>query len=77
MTILWIIYFAIGVILGFFVIYMALHEKESADFERDINRVYHNKLGTILLFIIILVFTLIMVILWPVVLFYCYFKIKK
>ena len=77
MSILWIIYFAIGIILALCVIYMAINDKEALDFEIDINKAAHNKLGTILLFIIILVFALIMVILWPVALLYCYFKIKN
>lgn len=75
MSVLWIIYLIIGAILGFFFIYMALHEKNSIDFENDINAISKNEhLGTILLFILILLFALLIAFVWPVILIIAFIK---
>lgn len=65
MSILWIIYFIIGALLGLCCIYAAMHEEESADFENELNTMYNNKLGTSLLFIVVMVVALLVAVAWP------------
>lgn len=73
MSILWIIYFAIGVFLGFGCIYMAFNDKKLIKDYEELNGLLKNS-GTISMYFITIALAIFIIFLWPFVLLYCFIK---
>lgn len=70
MSVLWIIYLIIGIILAFMSIQSTFKANEDVGMERDVNKVAKDKnlgnIGTIALFVFVIVIGLFVTFLWPV-----------
>ena len=73
MTILWIIYFAIGIFLGFGIIYMAFNDEKIIKEYEELNGLLKNS-GTIAMHIITILLAIAVIFFWPVLLAYLFIK---
>ena len=73
MSILWIIYFVIGIFLGFGCIYMAFNDKKLIKEYEELNGLLKNS-GTIAMYIITIVLAIAVIFLWPILLLYLFIK---
>ena len=73
MSILWIIYFAIGILLGFGMIYMAFADKKIIKEYEELNSLIKHS-GTITMYIISIVLAIVVIFLWPILLSYLFIK---
>lgn len=73
MTILCIIYFAIGIFFGFGMIYMAFNDKQIIKEYEELNSLLNHS-GIILMYIISIVLAIAVIFLWPILLLYLFIK---
>lgn len=73
MSILWIIYFVIGILLGFGCIYMAFNDKKIIKEYEELNSLLKNS-GTIAMYVITIVLAIGIIFLWPILLVYLFIK---
>lgn len=73
MTILWIIYFAIGIFLGFGCICMAFNDKKIIKEYEELNALLKNS-GTIAMYVITILLAIAVIFFWPALLLYLFIK---
>lgn len=76
MHIFWIIYLVIGAILGCVVIYFMIHDETISNDEKEMNAITNN-CGTIVVFIIGVLYALFIALLWPLAITYGVIKESK
>lgn len=76
MYIFWIIYLAIGAILGCFTIYWMMHDERVSNDEKEMNDLINN-CGTVVVFVIGILSALFIALLWPLVITYSVIKSSK